>query len=320
MNANPKVSVIIPVYNVEKDLPRCLDSVLCQSLPEIEVICLNDGSTDGSGEILRRYAKKDKRIKVFTQKNKGLSATRNRGLDEARGAYVFFLDSDDYLHPQTLEIFYTVAEKSKQSLVISTKFCRLGKQSPNVKTYAPQQVHYHIAKHPLKSLYTNKNRYVSAVAWNKLYRADIVRNYRFIEGIYFEDWPWTACLVASVSSYAYINENLYHYNTTSPSIIRSRFSTKKVADYFTGIYFVYQYFMVHNKMAEWPFVRRKRIAQSLKMVLSKISKSTQNLDELEYFFKQKYLALAHDKIIKFSELSLKTQFRLLRLLWHQRHK
>ena len=73
-------------------------------------------------------------------------------------------------------------------------------------------------------------------------------------------------------------------------------------------------------MAEWPFVRRKRIAQSLKMVLSKISKSTQNLDELEYFFKQKYLALAHDKIIKFSELSLKTQFRLLRLLWHQRHK
>ena len=209
MNVGPKVSVIIPIYNVEKDLPRCLDSVLAQSLADIEIICINDGSTDSSGEILHRYAKKDKRIKVLTQKNKGLSATRNRGLDEAKGAYVFFLDSDDYLHPQALEIFYTVAEKSNQPLVISTKFCRLGKQAPNVKTYVPQRVHYNTSKHPLRSLYTNKNRYVSAVAWNKLYRADIVRNYRFIEGIYFEDWPWTACLVASVNSLAYISENLY---------------------------------------------------------------------------------------------------------------
>lgn len=314
----PTVSVIIPVYNVENFLPRCLDSVMKQSLKEIEIICINDGSTDRSAEILNQYAQKDKRIKVFNQENKGLSATRNYGLEMMRGKYVFFLDSDDYLHPQTLEVFYKAAEQKNVPVVISTKFCRLGKQEPNTKIYAVDEVKCKISKNPLKDLYTTKNRYVSAVAWNKLYRADAIKDFRFIEGIYFEDWPWTACLFASIDSFASIDEALYHYNTMSPSIVRSRFSTKKVSDYFTGIRFVYSYFTQHNKMSEWSFVRRKRIAQSLKMLLSKISKSKDNLDELERFFTQEYRTLAHDNIVCFNELSLKSQFRLLRILWHQR--
>lgn len=318
MNSIPSVSVIIPVFNVEQYLPRCLDSVIGQSLENIEILCINDGSTDGSAEILRKYAEKDKRIKVLHQENKGLSVTRNRGLNEANGAYVFFVDSDDYLHLQTLEIFYKTAQKTNAPIVISTRFCRLGKQAENTKIYDATKVRCKVSNNPLKDLYTTKNRYISAVAWNKLYRADIAKDFRFIEGIYFEDWPWTACLFASIDSFAYINECLYHYNTTSPSIIRSRFSTKKVGDYFTGIHFVYHYFMQHNKMDKWPLVRRRRIVQSLKMLLSKISKSTENSDELERLFKKEYQALTGEGVVKFRELSLKSQFRLLRLLWHQR--
>lgn len=318
MNKKPAVSVIIPVYNVAAFLPRCLDSVINQTLSNIEIICINDGSTDNSGKILKEYAEKDKRIKVLTQENHGLSVTRNRSLDVMSGAYVFFLDSDDYIHPQALEIFYQTAIETQQPIVLSKSLCRLGKQKINKTVYNPEKVKYKIASNPLKCLY--RMRHVSAVAWNKLYRADVVQNYRFIEGIYFEDWPWTACLFSSIKSFAYINEPLYFYNTVSPSIIRSRFSVKKVHDYIVGIRFVYHYFMVHNKKTEWNFVRRKRIAQSLKMVLSKISKSYDNLDELETYFKKEYLDLKNENIIKFNELSLKTRFRLLRLLWHQRKK
>ena len=90
-------SIIIPVYNVEKYLRDCLDSVLAQTYPDWEAVCVNDGSTDGSSVILEEYSSKDSRFKVFNQANGGLSLARNTGLDEAKGDYILFLDSDDWL-------------------------------------------------------------------------------------------------------------------------------------------------------------------------------------------------------------------------------
>lgn len=100
---DPIISVVVPVYNVEPYLRDCLESVLAQTLPDFEAICVNDGSTDGSGALLAEYAKKDARVRVITQENQGLSAARNAGLAEARGKYVYFLDSDDWIAPDTLE-------------------------------------------------------------------------------------------------------------------------------------------------------------------------------------------------------------------------
>ena len=102
----PKISVIIPVYNVEEYLPVCLDSVLAQTFSDFEAVCVNDGSPDNSAAILEKYAKKDARIKVVSRPNGGLSAARNTGLENACGEYIYFLDSDDYIHPQLLEILY----------------------------------------------------------------------------------------------------------------------------------------------------------------------------------------------------------------------
>ena len=93
----PKISVIIPVYNVEKYLRECLDSLLNQTFKDIEIICVNDGSTDGSLNILNEYASKDSRFIIINQNNQGLSAARNNGLNVAKGDYVAFLDSDDYI-------------------------------------------------------------------------------------------------------------------------------------------------------------------------------------------------------------------------------
>ncbi|MDR1123958.1 MAG: glycosyltransferase, partial [Elusimicrobiota bacterium] len=111
MNDSTAISIIIPVYNTGRYLPRCLDSVLAQTFKDFEVIAVNDGSSDNSANILADYAKKDSRIKVITQANQGQSMARNNGLKAARGRFVYFIDSDDYIHPQLLEIAYHFVTK-----------------------------------------------------------------------------------------------------------------------------------------------------------------------------------------------------------------
>jgi len=112
-----KVSVVIPVYNTYKYLPECLESVINQTLADIEIICINDGSTDFSSKILEEYASKDKRIKIISQNNQGLSCARNRGLEIARGEYIYFLDSDDKITLTALEELYDIAEKNKLDII-----------------------------------------------------------------------------------------------------------------------------------------------------------------------------------------------------------
>ena len=114
----PLVSVIIPVYNVEKYLRQCLDSVTAQTLSNIEIICVNDSSTDGSLSILEEYAEKDDRIRVVTQQNGGAGAARNRGLSMASGKYLSFLDSDDFFEPDMLELAYRKAEEDRADFVV----------------------------------------------------------------------------------------------------------------------------------------------------------------------------------------------------------
>lgn len=115
---NVKISVIIPVYNVEKYLKKCLDSIITQTYKNLEIICVDDGSTDSSLEILHYYEKKDDRIKVLTQKNQGPSAARNRALDIATGKYISFVDADDFLQWNAYEILVAVAEENELDLIM----------------------------------------------------------------------------------------------------------------------------------------------------------------------------------------------------------
>ena len=114
----PKVSIIIPVYNTEAYLEECLDSVISQSLRDIEILCINDASTDSSMQILRKYARKDSRIKVLQNSvNQGLSYTRNVGIDNACGEYIQFVDSDDWIEPDTEEVLYKIAAGNQLDLL-----------------------------------------------------------------------------------------------------------------------------------------------------------------------------------------------------------
>ena len=119
----PKVSIIVPVYNTEPWLRECMDSLVNQTLKEIEIICVDDGSPDNCGKILDEYAKKDTRIIVIHQKNQGVSAARNAGLDVASGEYITFVDSDDYVDLNTYEKMYNLAKKDEID-ILQFKFRR----------------------------------------------------------------------------------------------------------------------------------------------------------------------------------------------------
>ena len=185
-----KVSVIIPVYNTEKYLAQCLDSVLNQTLQDIEVICVNDGSTDGSLEILNQYAAKDKRIKIIDQKNAGQGAARNSALKIARGEYICFLDSDDWLDKNTCKELYEYAKKLNLDMinfeginydVVKDNFyevpgLKINYVSNYNKVYSKEEVLSFIDK-------------VTVSACLMFYNADFIRNndIKFPEGLFFED-------------------------------------------------------------------------------------------------------------------------------------
>ena len=114
---NPKISVIVPVYNVERYLRKCLDSIIAQTFSDWECICVDDGSPDNSGKILDEYAAKDKRFVIIHKENGGVSSARNAGLDMARGEYITFCDSDDWIEKETYEVAYMNAKKNNADIV-----------------------------------------------------------------------------------------------------------------------------------------------------------------------------------------------------------
>ena len=119
-NKKPKISIIIPMYNVEKYLKRCLDSVRAQTFTDFQAILVDDGSPDKSGEIAESYAALDKRFIVVHKENGGLSDARNVGMSKASGEYIMYLDSDDFIHPQTMEIAYSLAQRDNSDIVSFT--------------------------------------------------------------------------------------------------------------------------------------------------------------------------------------------------------
>lgn len=311
MSVNPLISIIIPIYNTETYLEKCLNSVLSQTLTDIELICINDGSTDNCPQILDNYASKDNRISIIHQENSGQSIARNKGLDIARGKYIYFVDADDYIHPQTLEILYHVAEQTQCPIVATERINQQSKNYKELPTYQIKNIKYSLHKNPLQHLLHNV--WSSSVIWNKLYKRDILKEWRFIEGIYFEDWPFITCLFSTIACYATIPYPLYCYNDENHSTVRSTFTSKKLNDYITGIRFTHQYFQTPDKQKYAKDVRKKRISASIKMMINKVKKEPINHNELVAELKEKLISLKKQGIWKYHDLPFKIIFRFFKM-------
>jgi glycosyltransferase involved in cell wall biosynthesis len=219
----PKISVIIPVYNTEKYLSQCLDSVLTQTFQDFEVICVNDGSPDNSATILEEYAKKDKRIRNSTQNNQGLSMARNNGMEQARGEYICFLDSDDFYDKDFLSALYTKAVETSADIVMTnTRYVNENDSTPtNLATQMLDQFADRIKILPHGGV------------WDKIYKATLLkeRHLRFPAGLYFEDNIFTVQALFYAAKMVVIDGPCYNYVSNDNGITHdTQKETKRCAD------------------------------------------------------------------------------------------
>ena len=275
----PAISVIIPIYNVEKYLRRCLDSVKNQTFPDWEAICVNDGSPDNSAEILEEYAKKDARFKIVNKENGGLSDARNAGMAVASGKYILYLDSDDFIHPQTMEIVYSLALRDGSDIVSFT-YDRIYRPQLMVRhvlkmdtdNVVPRRIHkrYDVARIP--TLVTDdvyeyaterthnapgkKKKWLikHCQVWKNLYRRELIADIPFIKGILFEDFPWWSQVMLRNPRVTIAPLPLYFYIPNFGGIVLSAKQLRIMQSLCTGIktsFLKYQESATPYQMKKW---------------------------------------------------------------------
>ncbi len=227
MYHKPKVSIIIPCYNSEKYLKTAIDSVINQSLKEIEIILIDDGSTDKTSTMLQHYKMDDNRVELITHhSNKGLAIARNSGIENATGEYLFFVDSDDYIHPNSLEVLYEQAKREDLDILQSKYVLKKdGIKKVLQEDFVPLDK-------PLDGIsYFHQNFFVSPMAWGKLYNTDFIKqNSIKFPDRYYEDMTF---VFESISKAKRISNNLmptYVYQVRDDSISQ-KYGSKNIEDY-----------------------------------------------------------------------------------------
>lgn len=229
---SPLISVIVPIYNMESLLPRCLDS---QTLRDLEIICVDDGSTDGSGGIVRKYASGDSRFRLITQENSGRAEARNAGIRAAAAPYLGFADPDDYVEPDMYERLYRLAEESGADMVQCSYSPFLPAESGESRGMAEEKL-LHIENTACDGVFTEKGEIfrlfledrITGVVWSKLFRRllpgcsaplEVRLPSSFTSG---EDTLYVSRAIARCRSVALTSEKLYHYGLGGPQSVSSR--------------------------------------------------------------------------------------------------
>lgn len=217
-DSNPKVSIIIAVYKAESYLKKCVDSLLVQTFYDFEILLIDDGSPDCSGEICDKYAEVDCRVRVFHKPNEGVSATRQFGIDHARGEYTIYVDPDDWVEPAMLDELYRKAKEEDADMVICDFYNEVGQKIVLCKQQPTAMDHETVLKELFQRLHGS--------LWNKLIKLTCYKRYaiRFPEGISFcEDLLVCTRLLKNPLKIAYLNKAFYHYvrGINKNSLIRS---------------------------------------------------------------------------------------------------
>lgn len=278
MDDTPKVSIIVPVYNVEAYLPQCLDSLVNQTYDNLEIICVNDGSPDGSGQILREYAVRDARVHIIEQVNQGLSGARNTGLKYATGEFIMFVDSDDWIDTRTCEIAISAAKENDADLVFwsyTREFQAVSKDRLLFwndgeifeKKRLQEEIHRRQCgllggelKHPetADSLVT---------AWGKLYSAVKLRHSKaqFVDTkeIGTEDALFNLYALGNFERAVYIKQPLYHYRKTNDASLTSNYKPKLLCQWDRLFDMMQEYVEKHHLSDEYTQALRNRVSLSV---------------------------------------------------------
>ena len=238
----PKISVIVPVFNVEKYLSRCINSILNQSFTDFELILIDDGSTDGSGIICDEYAKKDSRITVIHQNNQGQAAARNKAIDIAKGDYYSFVDSDDYIHPKMFETTLRIINASKCNVVLFQFYVGTDSQ------YSWEETNSHYSLYQGKDflrhcLLNNENG--CWILCDKLFDRSCFKEIRLPQGRKYEDNAVVYKILYNIQTIAVCDSILYYYYTNPNSTTKSGFSEER-ADWILVLEEMIDFFLYKN--------------------------------------------------------------------------
>lgn len=234
MIENSLVSIVVPVYNVEQYLRKCLNSIVNQTYQNIEIICVDDGSPDDSINILNEFAENDKRIKVIRQENQGLSGARNTGINNATGKYIMFVDSDDWIELNMVELMATKMEKENLDLVICGRYHQIKEEK--------QEVNLNEVKEILKNKILNGREYFKIVssktnlftasAYNKLYITSVIKEKKlfFPLGKLYEDLLFVFQYLYESNRVGIVEQSLYNYVVSRDGAITNKINKNDIKD------------------------------------------------------------------------------------------
>lgn len=224
MNREPLLSVIVPVYNVEAYLPRCLDSILSQSYQNLEVLLVDDGSKDGSGRACDEYAARDSRVRVLHKENGGLSSARNAGLDMAKGEYLTFVDSDDWIEPDSYGSMLALLEAYGAKLLCAGRYDVDGATGEKTRGLCPQREECIGGEEMVGRMFLWDN--CDSSACDKLYHRGLFQGFRYPEGKVCEDVPVTYKIVLQAQRVVLWDRPFYNYFHHPNSITTASISEK----------------------------------------------------------------------------------------------
>ena len=227
------ISIIVPVYNAEKTIKKCIDSILAQTYRNFELILINDGSRDSSLNILKEYENTDERIVVISQENSGVSVARNKGIDSAKGDYIIFVDSDDYIRENALEVLKGEIEKNSKLDMVISGFCMIKNNEEKFYSNLLENKNFN----NLDFLLNEKLFNFISTPWGKIYKAKIIKdnNIRFNEALSLgEDTIFVLEYLKYIQEIKFIKENLFFINETQGSLSR-----RNRLDIFENIMIIY---------------------------------------------------------------------------------
>ncbi len=218
------ISIIVPVYKVEQLLPRCVDSLLAQTHRNLEILLVDDGSPDGCGAICDAYAGRDPRVKVIHKENGGLSSARNAGIDMARGEYLAFVDSDDWVEPQMYETMLSLAKKYDAPLVCAGRYDVDGKTLEKTKGLCPEKEEAVTGEELVRRIFLWDH--LDSAAWDKLYARHLFRQIRYPHGRVIEDVPTTYRIALDAGKAVLCPRPFYNYFHREGSITTAKVSER----------------------------------------------------------------------------------------------
>ena len=305
-----KVSIIVPVYNVEEYLEKCLDSLINQTFKDIEIIIVNDGSPDNSEKIINKYIEKYHNIKYLKKKNGGLSSARNYGIKHAKGEYILFIDSDDYIENNMTELMYNKIINDNSDIVV----CEFNYDFGNKKIRSYSNLDY--TSDPKK-----KYLLTPPMACIRMYKKELFNDIKFREGIYYEDLEINPKMVLYAKKISFLDEALYNYVIRDNSIMRTREFNNKLHDIYDVL--DYNYKLLNNDYpneVEYMYITHLLRTASLRFLDYKEGREELNKivliikDKFPNWNKNKYFRKSNIKIRLICYLAFYKQKTLLKII------